>query len=70
MISLQRTLVSTPCLYVLVTSEIGTTSLQGTKLLAPKCPLFGGSTVLCSSNSSGASGAFYISPIETQTITY
>ena len=28
------------------TSEIGTTSLQGTKLLAPKCPLFGGSTVL------------------------
>ena len=27
------------------TSEIGTTSLQGTKLLAPKCPLFGGSTV-------------------------
>ena len=26
-------------------SEIGTTSLQGTKLLAPKCPLFGGSTV-------------------------
>ena len=26
------------------TSEIGTTSLQGTKLLAPKCPLFGGST--------------------------
>ena len=27
-------------------SEIGTTSLQGTKLLAPKCPLFGGSTVL------------------------
>ena len=29
-------------------SEIGTTSLQGTKLLAPKCPLFGGSTVRCS----------------------
>ena len=27
------------------TSEIGTTSLQGTKLLAPKCPLFRGSTV-------------------------
>ena len=27
------------------TSEIGTTSLQGTKLLPPKCPLFGGSTV-------------------------
>ena len=27
------------------TSEIGTTSLQGTKLLAPKCPLFGDSTV-------------------------
>ena len=27
------------------TSEIGTTSLQGTKLLAPKCPLFGGFTV-------------------------
>ena len=26
-------------------SEIGTTSLQGTKLLTPKCPLFGGSTV-------------------------
>ena len=26
-------------------SEIGTTSLQGTKLLPPKCPLFGGSTV-------------------------
>ena len=26
-------------------SEIGTASLQGTKLLAPKCPLFGGSTV-------------------------
>ena len=25
------------------TSEIGTTSLQGIKLLAPKCPLFGGS---------------------------
>ena len=28
------------------TSEIGTTSLQGTKLLPPKCPLFGGSTVI------------------------
>ena len=28
------------------TSEIGTTSLQGTKLLSPKCPLLGGSTVL------------------------
>ena len=28
------------------TSEIGTTSLQGTKLLAPKCPLFRGFTVL------------------------
>ena len=27
------------------TSEIGTTSLQGTKLLAPKCPLFRGFTV-------------------------
>ena len=27
-------------------SEIGTTSLQGTKLLPPKCPLFGGSTVV------------------------
>ena len=27
------------------TSEIGTTSLHGTKLLAPKCPLFGNSTV-------------------------
>ena len=27
------------------TSEIRTTSLQRTKLLAPKCPLFGGSTV-------------------------
>ena len=27
-------------------SEIGTTSLQRTTLLAPKCPLFGGSTVL------------------------
>ena len=26
-------------------SEIGTTSLQKTKLLAPKCPLFRGSTV-------------------------
>ena len=26
-------------------SEIGTTSLQGTKLLPPECPLFGGSTV-------------------------
>ena len=35
-------------IYTLVyyfTSEIGTTSLQGTKLLPPKCPLFGGSTV-------------------------
>ena len=29
------------------TSEMGITSLQGTKLLAPKCPLFGGSTVCC-----------------------
>ena len=27
-------------------SEIETTSLHGTKLSAPKCPLFGGSTVL------------------------
>ena len=27
-------------------SEIGTTSLQGTKLLDPKCPLFRGSTVM------------------------
>ena len=27
------------------TSEIGITSLQGTKPLAPKCPLFGGFTV-------------------------
>ena len=27
------------------TSEIGITSLQGTKLLAPMCPLIGGSTV-------------------------
>ena len=26
-------------------TEIGTTSLQGTKLLAPKCPSFGDSTV-------------------------
>ena len=27
-------------------AEVGTTSLQGTKLLAPKCPLFRGSTVV------------------------
>ena len=27
------------------TSEIGTTSLQGTNILPPKCPLFGDSTV-------------------------
>ena len=38
-----RTLVAAPCFN---TSEIGTTSLQGTKLLAPKCPLFGGFTVM------------------------
>ena len=30
------------------TSEIDTTSLQGTKLLAPICSLFGGSTVYLS----------------------
>ena len=29
----------------LKTSQIRTTSLQGTKVLPPKCPLFGGSTV-------------------------
>ena len=38
-----------------LTSEIGTTSLQGTKLLAPKCPLFGGSTVYCVFVASSAS---------------
>ena len=27
-------------------NKIGTTSLQGTELLPPKCPLFGGSTVI------------------------
>ena len=32
------------------TSEIGTTSLQGTKLLPPKCPLFGVSTVATAYN--------------------
>ena len=41
-----RTLVSTAnTLVYYFTSEIGTTSLQGTKWLPPKCPLFGGSTV-------------------------
>ena len=30
---------------IIIISEIGTTSLQGTKLLAPKCLLFGGSTL-------------------------
>lgn len=29
-----------------ITSEIGTTSLQRTRLLSPKCPLFGGFTVV------------------------
>jgi len=29
-----------------LTFEKGTTSLQGTNQLVPKCPLFGGSTVL------------------------
>ena len=27
------------------TSKIGTTSLQGTKVISPKCPYLGGSTV-------------------------
>ena len=27
------------------TSEIGTTSLQGTKAISPRCPYLGGSTV-------------------------
>ena len=46
--SLQRTLVEAPCQYfsVLFYLEIGTTSLQGAKPLPPKCPLFGGSTVV------------------------
>ena len=39
-------------------SEIGTTSLQGEKLLPPKCPLFGGSIVFVSlSQGSGAEEA-------------
>ena len=34
-------------------SEIGTTSLQRTKLLAPRCPLFGGSTVFIRRGTNG-----------------
>ena len=45
MTSLQRTWHHANTLVYYFTSEIGTTSLQGTKLLALKCPLFGGSTV-------------------------
>ena len=45
--SLQRTLPISPKVYIqyISTSEKRTASLQGTKWLVPKCPLFGGSTV-------------------------
>ena len=41
------------------TSVIGTTALQGTKLLVPKCPLFGGSTVFIYTDGNVIQGNVY-----------
>ena len=45
------------------TSEIGTTSLQGTKAISPKRPLLGGSTVLTKSGSYGQTALFPVKAV-------